>query len=42
MVAPPAITSAVEDALRPFGVKIDSLPMTPEKIVNWVQQSRMA
>jgi CO/xanthine dehydrogenase Mo-binding subunit len=41
MVAPPAITSAVEDALKPFGVKIDSLPMTPEKIVNWVQQSQM-
>jgi CO/xanthine dehydrogenase Mo-binding subunit len=42
MVAPPAITSAVENALQPFGVKIDSLPMTPEKIVNWVRQAQQA
>jgi CO/xanthine dehydrogenase Mo-binding subunit len=42
MVAPAAITSAVEDALRPFGVTIDSLPMTPEKVVNWVRQAKQA
>jgi CO/xanthine dehydrogenase Mo-binding subunit len=36
MVAPPAVTSAIEDALRPFGVQIDELPITPEKIVRWV------
>jgi CO/xanthine dehydrogenase Mo-binding subunit len=42
MVAPPAITSAVENALQPFGVRIDSLPMTPEKIVNWIQQAQQA
>jgi len=40
MVAPPAVTRAVEDALKPFGVKIDELPMTPEKIVKWVTQAR--
>ncbi|MDA4128844.1 MAG: xanthine dehydrogenase family protein molybdopterin-binding subunit [Thaumarchaeota archaeon] len=28
------IASAVEDALSPFGVKIDSMPLTPEKIRN--------
>lgn len=32
MGAPPALASAVEDALRPFGVKIDTLPITPTKI----------
>jgi len=36
MVAPPAVTSAVEDALAPFGVKIDEMPITPEKIVRWI------
>ena len=40
MVAPPAVTRAVEDALKPFGVKIDELPMTPEKIVKWVAQTQ--
>lgn len=40
MVAPPAITSAVEDALKPFSVKIDELPMTPEKIVRWVKEAQ--
>jgi hypothetical protein len=42
MVAPPVITSAVENALQPFGVKISSLPMTREKIVNSVQQAQQA
>jgi CO/xanthine dehydrogenase Mo-binding subunit len=36
MVAPVALASAVEDALRPFGVRIDELPMTPERIVAWI------
>jgi len=40
MVAPAAVTSAVEDALRPFGIKINELPMTPEKIVRWVAEAR--
>ena len=39
MVAPPAVTRAVEDALKPFGVKVDELPITPEKIVKWVAQA---
>jgi CO/xanthine dehydrogenase Mo-binding subunit len=38
MVAPPAITSAIEDALKPFGVTISEMPITPEKIVNWVSR----
>lgn len=40
MVAPPAVTSAIEDALRPFGVKIEEMPITPEKIVTWVGQAQ--
>jgi len=40
MVAPPAVTRAVEDALQPFGVKIDEMPITPEKIVRWVKQAQ--
>ncbi len=41
MVAPPAITSAVEDALRPFGMKIDEMPITPEKIVRWIKEAQV-
>jgi len=37
MVAPTALASAVEDALRPFGVTISELPMTPERIVSWIE-----
>ncbi|HLL79769.1 MAG TPA: molybdopterin cofactor-binding domain-containing protein, partial [Ktedonobacteraceae bacterium] len=40
MVAPPAVTSAIEDALKPFGVKIDEMPITPEKIVRWVREAQ--
>jgi CO/xanthine dehydrogenase Mo-binding subunit len=37
MVAPTALASAVEDALRPFGVRVEELPMTPERIVAWIE-----
>jgi CO/xanthine dehydrogenase Mo-binding subunit len=40
MVAPIALACAVEDALRPFGVRVDELPMTPERIVSWIEASR--
>jgi len=40
MVAPPAVTRAVEDALSPFGIKIDEMPMTMEKISTWVRGAR--
>src|SRR5438270_17647 len=40
MVAPPAVTRAGEDALAPFGIRIDELPITPEKIVKWVAQAQ--
>jgi CO/xanthine dehydrogenase Mo-binding subunit len=32
MGAPPAIAAAIEDALRPLGVKIDALPVTPARL----------
>jgi CO/xanthine dehydrogenase Mo-binding subunit len=40
MIAPAALASAVEDALRPFGVVVDELPIRPEKIVEWVEAAR--
>jgi CO/xanthine dehydrogenase Mo-binding subunit len=35
MVAPCAVTTAIEDALAPFGARIDALPIRPEDIVGW-------
>ena len=37
MGAPPALVSAIEDALKPFGVKIDTLPITPMKIRDMIR-----
>jgi 2-furoyl-CoA dehydrogenase large subunit len=36
-----AVANAVEDALTPFGVKVTSLPITPEKVVRAVQKSKV-
>jgi CO/xanthine dehydrogenase Mo-binding subunit len=33
MIAPPAVTRAVEDALAPFGARIDELPISMETVV---------
>jgi CO/xanthine dehydrogenase Mo-binding subunit len=40
MVAPIALAAAVEDALRPFGVRVNELPMTPERVLSWIEASR--
>ena len=43
MGAPPAVASAVEDALKPLGVKIDALPLTPghlRRLIREAQQRR--
>jgi CO/xanthine dehydrogenase Mo-binding subunit len=40
MIAPAALASAVEDALAPLGVRIDELPMTPERLSNLVEAAR--
>ncbi len=39
MVAPTALASAVEDALRPLGVQVSELPMTPQRIVSWIESA---
>ncbi|MGY4403688.1 xanthine dehydrogenase family protein molybdopterin-binding subunit [Bradyrhizobium sp. USDA 3315] len=39
MGAPPAIASAIEDALKPFGVKADFLPLTPAKLRGLIRQA---
>lgn len=36
MMAPAAISSAIEDALRDYDVRVRRLPATPERIVNWI------
>ena len=38
--SPAAIVNAIEDALSPFGVTITETPVTPEKIVMWVEARR--
>ncbi len=36
-----AVANAVEDALTPFGVKITSLPLTPEKVVRAIKETKV-
>jgi CO/xanthine dehydrogenase Mo-binding subunit len=40
MGAPPAICSAIEDALRPLGVKIDAMPVTPGRLRNLIREAQ--
>jgi CO/xanthine dehydrogenase Mo-binding subunit len=40
LVAPTAIASAIEDALSPFGVAIEELPMTPERVLTLIDERR--
>jgi carbon-monoxide dehydrogenase large subunit len=41
--SPAAVVSAIEDALRPFGVRITELPVTPDKILAWIgEPTRMS
>jgi len=37
LMSPAVIASAVEDALRPYGVKVDEAPITPSRIVELVK-----
>jgi CO/xanthine dehydrogenase Mo-binding subunit len=39
MGAPPAVASAVEDALKPLGVKIDALPLTPRYLRTLIREA---
>jgi carbon-monoxide dehydrogenase large subunit len=36
----PTIVSAVEDALSPFGVQIDEMPLNPEVVVRLIEQAK--
>jgi len=38
--APPAIVRAVEDALKPFGVRILETPVSPEKVLRLIKQAK--
>ena len=40
LVAPTAIASAIDDALKPLGVTVDELPMTPERVVAAIAAAR--
>ncbi len=40
MMAPAAISSAIDDALRPLGVRVRELPATPERILGWIEAAQ--
>ena len=40
MGAPPAVTQAVEDALRPLGIKIDELPISPSRLRALIREAQ--
>jgi CO/xanthine dehydrogenase Mo-binding subunit len=40
MLTPAILSAAVEDALAPYGVRVTSLPITPEQIVAWTSGER--
>jgi carbon-monoxide dehydrogenase large subunit len=33
------ILDAIEDALTPFGIRVNDSPATPEKVRTWIRQS---
>lgn len=42
-IAPPAaIANAVADALAPFEVRVDAIPLTPERVLGWIEQRKAA
>lgn len=40
MAAPAAVVAAVEDALAPYGVRIDEVPVTPDKVLRLLADAR--
>ena len=36
IMAPAVLSAAIEDALRPFGVRVDRLPLTPTRILELI------
>jgi CO/xanthine dehydrogenase Mo-binding subunit len=41
MGAPPALCAAIEDALRPLGVKIDAMPVTPPRLRRLIREAQL-
>ena len=42
-IAPPAaIANAVADALAPFDVRVNALPITPERVLAWIDRTKAA
>jgi CO/xanthine dehydrogenase Mo-binding subunit len=37
---PPALCSAVEDALSPFGVKVRATPLTPDRVLDLIEKAQ--
>jgi CO/xanthine dehydrogenase Mo-binding subunit len=42
LMAPGALSAAIDDALRDYGVRVTELPATPERIVAWIEQGGAA
>ena len=40
MSAPAIIANAVSDALAPLGIEVDEIPVTPNKIWQWIQEAK--
>ncbi len=40
MGGPPAIAAAIEDALKPFGITIDSLPLPPSRLRKLIREAQ--
>lgn len=40
MTAPVLLANAVADALRPLGVRVRELPLTPDRLMAWVRSAR--
>jgi N-acyl-D-aspartate/D-glutamate deacylase len=35
-----ALSSAIDVALRPLGVRVNVLPATPERVLNWIEEAK--
>lgn len=40
MGTPPALTAAIEDALKPLGIKIDELPLSPNRLRKLIREAQ--
>ena len=40
MSAPAAIANAVADALRPLGIEVNELPLSPNRIWHWINDAQ--